>query len=234
MQAECTASSKPPSQGTTQRVTHGHSLPPLSTITMTAQPLAETQTATRTSRKRGYSEASDSRSQGSGQQHTRACKDDSGIIGKSLPAGSQAQNLEAIRESDEDQLEDGTQPMDDDQGSPCQRTTPVMYTWSPPRPCHDTALNEDSNKSNSSRHRSDDSDSSDDDSDESVEILEPRRKPTVHPGKKGAGQKPSNKSADQVSKGNDGSESDINSSDDDDPETCRTCTAYTLTWEVSH
>ncbi|KIL68988.1 hypothetical protein M378DRAFT_8402 [Amanita muscaria Koide BX008] len=224
MQAECTASSKPPSQGTTQRATRGHSLPP-STVTVTAQPQAETQTVTRTSRKRGYSETSDFQSRDLGQpkQHTHACKDsDLGPIPviEPPPAGRQAQNssgLEVIRESDEDQHEEsdtGTQPMDDDQDLACQRTTPVMYTWS------DTALNEDSDKSNTSQ-RSDDSDSSDDDSESDVEILEPRRKLNVHPGKKGAGQKPSSKRAGRAGKGNDGSEElDIDSSDNYDPETC--------------
>ena len=120
-----------------------------------------------------------------------------------------------IRESDEDQCEDGTQPMDDDQDLlACQTTTPVVYTWS------DTAMDEDGDKSNSSR-RSDDSDSSDDDS---VEILEPHQKLNAHRRKKEAGRKPSSKRAGRAGKGNDSSEeSDIGN--DYDPDTCGTYTA---------
>jgi hypothetical protein len=199
---------------------------------VTAQP----QKATRTSQKRGYSETSDFQSRGLGQQCTCAHRDDLGPIPviKSLPAGPHAQNslgLEVIRESDEDlsQYADGTQPMDDDQDL-CWETALVTTASS----AHDTALNEDSdgaNGSNSSWH-SDESDSSDDNS---VEILEPHWKLTVHRGKKGGGRKPYSKRAGRAGKGNDNSEkSDINSSDDYDPETCGTYTALALTWEVSH
>ena len=231
-QAECTVSSKPPNQGTTQHATCGHSLPP-STITV---PQAGTQTATRTGRKHGYFKMSDPQTQGLGQQHTRAHKDDLSPIPAigSLPAGSQAQKglgLEVIRESDEDEHEDRTQLMDDDQDPSWGTTQSTPVTWSSSGHAS-TTLNEDSNKSNSSWH-SDESDSSDDDS---VEISEPRhQKPSVHPGKKAVGRKPYSKRAGRAGKGNDGlEESDINCSDNYDPETCGTYTAYTLTWEVSH
>lgn len=196
VQAECTVSSKPPSQGTIQCATCGHSLPP-STITV---PQAGTQTATRTGRKHGYSETSNPQN---------------GL------------GLEAIRESDEDEHEDRTQPMDDDQDPSWGTTQSTLVTWSSSGHAN-TTLNEDSNKSNSSWH-SDESDSSDDDS---MEILESHH---WKPGKKAVGQKPSSKRAGRAGKGNDSSEeSDIDSSNNYDLETCGTYTAYTLTWEVSH
>ena len=209
----------------TQRATRGHSLPP-STITV---PQAGTQTATRTGWKRGYSETSNPQTQGLGWQCTRAHKDDLGPIPAigSLPAGSQAQNglgLEAIRESDEDEHEDGTQLMDDDQDPSRGTTQSTPVTWSSSGQANMT-LNEDSDKSNSSQH-SDESDSSDDDS---MEILEScHRKPSVHPGNKAVGRKPSSKRAGRAGKGNDSSEeSDINSSDNYDPETCGTACILT-------